>query len=215
MIEFINNKSSNYDDVINNSKFTPKQAFEFLKEGGSVYSGHFHNMDSFEKYGKKFTYIGSPLELTWGERDSKHGFYVLDLDTGKDEFIENVNAIVHKKFSYTELMSKEESEIQSILEENNRNYIQINLDSPEALANRPAFISLINKYGNTNRIKLISSVIDINTENIDFSVNKVSTKFDFITRYLDSIKDEEFGYRGVTKDGMIEMLKEYYLRCVE
>lgn len=62
-----------------------------------VYSGHYHDRTQF----KNITYIGTPLQLNWGESDSLKGFTTIEKDF-KTTFIENNHSPKHLKFYYYE-----------------------------------------------------------------------------------------------------------------
>ena len=59
-----------------------------------VFTGHYHKHQ--EK--KNITYIGSVFQTSFGERDQKHGFIVLDLDTLEWDFIPFRRAPIYKIF---------------------------------------------------------------------------------------------------------------------
>ena len=208
----INNDTS----IRNNSSFKPKDAFKFLKENGKIYSGHFHNRDSFRRYDKTFTYVGSPLELTWGECHNSHGFYILDLDTLEDEFVENIEAPRHLVIDFSDINTKSDTELKKYFISNFQNYIQINFNTAESFQNKAKFLSLLNEFANVNRIKTNSTIIDSLKPEDDFtSKYKITTQFDLITRYLNSIPEQEFTYRKIEKDKMLNLLNKYYLKVLE
>jgi len=57
-----------------------------------VYSGHFHHISTKDN----ITFIGSPCQLTWSDYADPRGFFILDTDTLKTEFVENPFANFHK-----------------------------------------------------------------------------------------------------------------------
>jgi DNA repair exonuclease SbcCD nuclease subunit len=69
-----------------------------------VFSGHFHYMTSYETDLGKVIMVGSPSQQNWGDVDNKRGCYILDTETGYYEFIENINAPKHIKYSYASLL---------------------------------------------------------------------------------------------------------------
>jgi len=58
----------------------------------AVFSGHIH----LRAEKNNFVYIGSPLQYTFEQSGSKTGYYILDLDNDKYEFIEQPVQIFHK-----------------------------------------------------------------------------------------------------------------------
>lgn len=77
-----------------------------------VYSGHIHIRQEF----KNVLYTGTPYQMDRGDRDNTKGFYQLDL-TGSEiaeEFIENTQSPVYKKFDAYELLQMPANEIVEI-----------------------------------------------------------------------------------------------------
>lgn len=66
-----------------------------FKKYKRVFSGHYH---SIQQKGN-ITYLGSPYELSWGETDTEHGFWVYDLDLDELEFIPNNESKRHIKLT--------------------------------------------------------------------------------------------------------------------
>jgi len=62
-----------------------------------VFSGHFHRKNRIDNV----IYVGSNCELRFGEEDVEHGFYILDTDMGKLDFVES-NIKIFQKLYYDE-----------------------------------------------------------------------------------------------------------------
>lgn len=80
-----------------------------------VYSGHYHHISTKDN----ITYIGSPCQLTWADYADPRGFFVLDTDTLKVEFIENPYPNFHKILYDDSKMSLKEIEEQDLSEYKN------------------------------------------------------------------------------------------------
>ena len=78
---------------------------DLLKKSKLVFSGHFHLNEERDYNEGKIIYVGSPFQLDFGERDSKKGYYVLDVDNLNYSFIENKISPIHKKLSMNEILS--------------------------------------------------------------------------------------------------------------
>lgn len=52
---------------------------------GKIYAGHIHNRQET----KKVTYVGSPFQMSRGDIGNEKGLYLLDIKTGKSQFILN------------------------------------------------------------------------------------------------------------------------------
>lgn len=214
MIDNLTNSSTEQPaekSIINDARFSPKTAFGFVKKNGRIYSGHFHNHDVFSRADKTFSYVGSPIELTWGETRSEHGFYVLDTELNSDEFVENSSAVIHLHIDYSDLIKKTNDEFTTFFKDNYNNYIQINFNTPESLAKRQEFITKLNSVANLTKLKLNSNTASLSLETKNFLSNTVTTKFNFIEQYLNSISDKELEDNHVTRSGIIELLRTYYI----
>lgn len=67
---------------------------KFLDRYDHVYSGHYHTRSSIGNV----TYTGTPYELVWSDYKDTKGFYILDTDTHKMEFVENKLRMFYKVF---------------------------------------------------------------------------------------------------------------------
>lgn len=67
---------------------------KFLDRYDHVYSGHYHTRST----NGNVTYTGTPYELVWSDYKDAKGFYVLDTDTNKTEFVENTLRMFYKVF---------------------------------------------------------------------------------------------------------------------
>lgn len=67
---------------------------KFLDRYDHVYSGHYHTRSSIGNV----TYTGTPYELVWSDYKDTKGFYILDTDTQKTEFVETPFRMFYKMF---------------------------------------------------------------------------------------------------------------------
>ena len=67
---------------------------KMLFKGKKIFSGHFHLKQEKEK----IHYIGTPYQLDWNDSGDIKGFYILDLENDKLEFIELGLPILLKNF---------------------------------------------------------------------------------------------------------------------
>lgn len=63
--------------------------------GIKTYSGHFHLRRYYET--SNIYYVGTPNQINWGDFNENKGFHVLDISSGKLEFIENIVSTKHIK----------------------------------------------------------------------------------------------------------------------
>lgn len=67
---------------------------KFLDRYDHVYSGHYHTRST----NGNVTYLGTPYELVWSDYKDTKGFYILDTETHKTEFVENDLRMFYKLF---------------------------------------------------------------------------------------------------------------------
>ena len=74
-----------------------------------VFSGHYHSM-SIEKNNKsQLIYVGTPYQLTRGDKNESKYFFVLDLENMQYNMIENIKSIRFVDVFYPEKTTKEET----------------------------------------------------------------------------------------------------------
>lgn len=104
----------------NEVKASEKKAFKInlFENYKRVFSGHFHRFQEKEN----ICYHGSPYQLSYGEKDTKKGFIVFDLDKNSYEFIEYDEAPKYKIIDIKELEKGiNKSEIKNC-------FIKVNID---------------------------------------------------------------------------------------
>jgi DNA repair exonuclease SbcCD nuclease subunit len=167
-----------------------------LKNCDLIFSGHFHLRDE-RKYsnGKSVIYIGTPYQLNWGEMSNVPGFYIMDFESKKYEFIENTISPRHVKISSSEASSMPESAIK-----NNIISMEFSTETPEEQ------MKLRNEIFKFNPAEIRFTVQDqqsnILTEEVQYDANidLLNMMWDF-TDKLDV---------GDTTDMVKEKLKELY-----
>lgn len=101
---------------------------DLLRNCNNVFSGHFHLRDCKQyENNKTITYLGSPFEMDFGERDQSKGVTILDLNSGKTQFIENDISPRHKKISLTQLVETP-SLLNSLKENIKSNFVSVVID---------------------------------------------------------------------------------------
>jgi len=130
-----------------------------FKKFDTVFTGHFHHKSSVGN----IEYLGAPYEMIWSDYNDPRGFHILDLDSGKLEFIQNKNSIFHKLYfdgtnaDASLLLDTDYSYLQE-------KYVRLIVNNTE---NAIILDSLIQKIQEVNPIDL--QIID---ESIDFVVDK-------------------------------------------
>lgn len=160
-----------------------------------VFSGHYHTISEIDN----ILYIGTPYELTWGDCSDNKGFWILDTDTDKLEYIKNPYNL-YEKISYTDDV---DYDCESVVDK----YVKIIVREKINVKKFEKFLDKINSYGPLSVVviepnqaaivdaavsetelvsthAMISSVID----NIDTPLDKDRLKKYMSNLYSDAIK---------------------------
>ena len=71
----------------------------------SVYTGHFHKHQVHKYTNGKITYVGSPFQHNYGDVGNENGYYLLNIETGEDEFCIDSNSPKFFRVGLNELPS--------------------------------------------------------------------------------------------------------------
>ena len=77
---------------------------ELTKKAPLIFSGHFHLRDEKKFDNSTIVYIGNPFEMDFGDAYQRKGYYILDIQEGKYEFIENATTPKHIKVYLSKLV---------------------------------------------------------------------------------------------------------------
>ena len=69
-----------------------------------IFSGHFHLRDEKKFDNSTIVYIGNPFEMDFGDAYQRKGYYILDIQNSKYEFVENTNTPKHIKIYLSKLI---------------------------------------------------------------------------------------------------------------
>lgn len=83
-----------------------------------VYSGHIH----YRQKSKNFVLVGNPYQMTRSDRDNQKGIYLLDVESGKEEFFPNDYS---PKFIRYNLMNLLEMTTEQIIGEIENNFVDL------------------------------------------------------------------------------------------
>jgi DNA repair exonuclease SbcCD nuclease subunit len=101
-----------------------ESATNLLEIAPLVMTGHFH-MAETRKYEKgRIIYVGSPMELNWGEAYTPKYIWLLDIDESKPRAIENKFSPKHLKFKSSQIYNKLDEVKSDII----GNFINIQVD---------------------------------------------------------------------------------------
>lgn len=217
------NLNSEVDEIIRGTVQNAMKSAEMIgafvkiakKKTGVIYAGHIHKHKEFNvSDGRKFIFVGSPYQQTFGEMDSKTGYYILDSEN-KHQFFETTSAPKFVKLRYSDIVnaggpgSYDFSELKNSIV---KKIIDIEVN--------PETESRINKAINSaapfeeqlpdwdvNAASVLSADGEIVNENLDM-IN--SSKLGYINNYVNSLDPDILKEKGVDKDKLLNLMEHYY-----
>lgn len=202
-----------------NSKKHIGKFIDLCKKGGYIYSGHIHNRRSFTIKGRKFTFMGSPLQLTWGDynkesNSSNRGYYIINTSNLRAKFIENNSSPVHKKYFISELPVETEQLEDIFLEDDIKgNFIRVILNKQFDFQKLNKILALINGYSPKE-----PCVVDYDFS-IDFETNMgeapdssslKTSKLKYIHDYVEGLEEQVFKDFSVDKETVLKYVTKYF-----
>ena len=195
---------------IETDKNFPKTAVELAKEGGTVYSGHIHLRKEFIAKSRKIIFIGSPYEQNFGERWTKHGFYVLD-EANVPKFIELTSFPKHVVLRMSEVVSSgiENFNFSKVKSNIVKKLYDIPVDKSQdaeidkAILGFTPFAEALSEYEITAQDS--SGIISNKTLEL---IKK--SKIEYIKSYIDDIADSVLKELNLDKNKIFELIKSYY-----
>ena len=79
------------------------KASDLTSRASLTITGHFHHREERKYDDGTILYVGCPYQQDWGDYGTTKGLYILDLDTLKYEFIENVISPRYNKIRYSDI----------------------------------------------------------------------------------------------------------------
>ena len=155
-----------------------------FKKFKKVFSGHFHINDDK----KNICYIGTPYEKDWNDRASNKGFYILDLDNGKYEYIKNddnfhITIEYNNGFNINDLKTLKDKNVKVIVN-NIEKQSQFDKDIIELQLVNPYKLSIIENTQTTINESINNTLTD---DNVIFSEND---NIKLIENYTDLIETD-------------------------
>jgi len=90
-----------------------------IKKAPLIFSGHFHLRDEKKYDTSTIVYAGNPFQMDFGDAYQSKGYYILDVDTLKYEFIENNTTPKHIKVYLSKLIKLKDIDSMSSFIPNN------------------------------------------------------------------------------------------------
>jgi hypothetical protein len=163
-------------------KNTNKIDIESFASYESVYSGHIH----IRQENKNFKFIGSPYHLDRNDIGDQKGVYILNIESGKEEFIPNSISPQFKKLKIVN-----EEDIDNInMKDTIENHIDLSISNTLLINNRK-LRRKIEKYleeGSFSTVDYINDDVDTSKEDVNESNNSEDIDID-----IESINFDDFG----------------------
>lgn len=190
---------------------------EEFKGFKGVYSGHIHLVQK----NKNFVFVGSNFQMDRNDYGDQKGLFVIDVNDGSEEFIENNISPVFKK---VRVISEDDIEKLEELKDS-KDYIDISISNSLLVSNRKLRrkLEILLENGNFASIDYIDDITndlededeDLN-ESLDENDIDISIKLDYeeyVKEYITKQKYENNKFKkGVIKeyDEIINIYKENY-----
>ena len=213
----LDDKSIIKTSKVNSKKYIGKFV-ELCKKGGKIYSGHIHHRRNFKLKGRNFTFLGSPLQLNWGDYSkeldsSNRGYYIIDTNTMKSSFIENKVSPVHRKYFISELSLNDKS-LDEIFKREliENNFIRLILNKQFNFQQLSKIINLINSYGPKEPcvVDYDFSIDFESTGTVSEATSMNTSKLEYIHEYISSLDDSVFETFSVKRDIIIDYVTRYF-----
>ena len=164
-----------------------------LKKYEHVYSGHFHTYSSKGN----ITYLGTPYELMWSDTGERKGFYILDTDSRKIEFIKNpYNVFIKYYYDENKIIPLDNVEDK---------YIKLIIVDKKDYNLFDQFIENLYK-NNPADIKIIEDMSDFENSAINDNLNLEDT-MTLLSEYVDGIETD------ADKNRLKTLLRELYVEA--
>jgi len=161
-----------------------------FKKFRRVYSGHIH----YAQVIKNFNFIGNPYQMTRSDRGNRKGIWILDVESGAEEFVENNYSPKFLKFDISELYDLSLAEVKDLFRNN-----FVDLQIPSSLVAQYNISLLMNLLDGIPRkiepeiyddgIQMEAESIEIDeSEKNDFNILHISRRFIESTNYDEEIK---------------------------
>lgn len=185
---FVMNGNSCCESYITSSLF---------KKFKKVFSGHFHNGEKQDN----IQYLGTPIQLNWGDYNKIKGFYVFDTTTMQETFVEHSDKI------FDIIFIDEEKDLENISKENIENKI-LKIVLNNVLTSKK-IKDITDRLMELMPFKMtIDEKIECTQENITLDLAK--NDLDILKDYVEQLEHDD----DIDKNLLLEMLITYYNKAV-
>lgn len=169
----------------------------FLKNVKLTLSGHYHNISSYELGDNKLQYVGSPYQLTFGDRGQDRGFWFLK-DNFELEFIKNEVSSTFKEVNYINIDN--ETDLSNSF---------VKIDYPNTISDEDLFkltkkIEQLSPISYRTEPKIVEKISELSEEEEDENADKISEAIN-----SGNMMQVSEIYMEVFKPNHLEIVKEF------
>lgn len=162
-----------------------------------VYSGHIH----IRQESKNFSFVGSIFQMDINDMDNQKGITILDVNTGKSEFIKNDISPVFKK-----IVIKTDDDIQQLQQiGQTKDYIDVSISNNMLISDKKVRrkIEEVLENGNFAKIDFVDDVLQTDDDaNEEILLESTDKPMDYDKFTLDYIKNQP--YDDIFKEKIID-----------
>jgi hypothetical protein len=169
-----------------------------------VYSGHIH----WGQHRGNVTMVGNPYQMTRSDAGNKKGWYILDLETGNENFVENEYSPRFVRIYLNMFLERSMSELIEVAKNN-----RVDLYVPSGYLLKYQINPIIDELSKiTKKLEVIPFESDITNE-MDFLDENDSTFniFGLCQKYVDSMKSVD----DSSKQRIINKINQIYIDIVK
>ena len=167
-------------------------AQKLLSKAPLIFSGHFHTNDERKYNNGEIIYVGNPFEMDFNDENNRKGFYILNLDDLKYEFIQNTISPKHHKIFLSKWIHIDNDKKENIVKNNIIKFIKdIEMDDKQF----DAIISNIKFYKPFSFNIEYYCIKNIKDDDIRLNILNIENAFkDFINSLDCTNKNKLFDY---------------------
>jgi DNA repair exonuclease SbcCD nuclease subunit len=169
-----------------------------------VYSGHIH----WGQHRGNVTMVGNPYQMTRSDAGNKKGWYILDLESGNEEFVENEYSPRFIRIYLNRFLDKSLAELKAACLNN-----RVDLYVPSGYLLKYQITAIIDELSQiTKKLEVIPFESDI-SDDLEFLDENDTTFniFGLCQKYVDSMKSVD----DTSKQRIINKLNQIYIEVVK
>lgn len=145
---------------------------DLLKKYKNIFSGHFHKAQQRVYSAGMVQYVGNPFQMNFGEAEDDKGFLILNLETGKYNYVYNKISPKFIKLSLSQLIRMDIEAIDPLIK---NNFLRLSIDKNITVDDMDELLKLISACKPND--------CDIDWDNNGFN-SGVDSKTDFVALEL-------------------------------